>query len=100
MKNNGGKLFMEKGLIAIAAALCAMAGCVTGIGEDLKNAVIEKIKEKDKNLIAKPESMVANYTMFCAGGVVEQDAGFQVFDGIGVILDGDKVVGNGEVEVA
>lgn len=24
---------MEKGLIAIAAALCAMAGCVTGIGE-------------------------------------------------------------------
>ena len=24
---------MDKGLIAIAAALCAMGGCVTGIGE-------------------------------------------------------------------
>ena len=51
---------MEKGLIAIAAALCAMGGCVTGIGEAkvayhavdaIERLVEELANTKDKVII-------------------------------------------------
>ena len=35
---------MEKGIIAIAAALCAIAGCVTGVGEaSIARVAVENI---------------------------------------------------------
>jgi len=48
---------MEKGLIAIAAALCAMAGCVTGIGEaKVATQAVESIG-KNPDAAGKIQSM-------------------------------------------